>query len=490
MTKLVLMNADTRSLYAAPPINLAMIASYLEKNLDFHDIKIIDVNFVKNYVEKLIDLNPDIVGISSTTLDFEKAAEMARIIKKRLNAPILIGGAHISLLPSCLKGCFDIGVIGEGEETMLELMKLWLNKKNFAQEELKKIKGLVFHKGKKLFFTEPRPSIEDMSTIPVYDKKYIDKRHFGKKFVAGGYYRYYNILTMRGCPYNCAFCSIAAMCNRKVRYVPIKDVVDEIEELVNKHHIQFINICDGTFNLNKQRIKEITEEMRKRKILGKVKFGSTARANIFDEECCKLLKDMGFVMVGFGFESGSPNMIKYLKKNVTLEQNQQAIILAKKYGFITMGSLILGSPGETIEDMKKTIDFVKFAKKHKCDMLWVRVMTPFPGTEIWDIAKERGKVRDDMNFEILSQENVGNPMLLDNDILLEEFKKLFYECRKEMSSMRTKTAVRYFLKHPVGISMEMLKKPLPYLKVAKQIFINKNKYNVAYEEDRYANANK
>jgi radical SAM superfamily enzyme YgiQ (UPF0313 family) len=203
-----------------------------------------------------------------------------------------------------------------------------------------------------------------------------------------------------------------------------------------------------------------------------------ARANTIDEEICVLLKRLGVVFLNFGFESGNPRVLKMLKQNVTPEQNKNAILLAKKYGFYVFGSLIFGTPSETIKEMKDTIKFIDFAIKNKIDGLWTFVMTPFPSTQVWEIAKQRNKVNKDMDWSLLSHQNLEKPLLLDSDISIEKFRQILFIARKKLNKLRVRQAMKYILADPLNLIKEIINRPKVIYRSFFQIAIQKNKYNI------------
>jgi radical SAM superfamily enzyme YgiQ (UPF0313 family) len=184
------------------------------------------------------------------------------------------------------------------------------------------------------------------------------------------------------------------------------------------------------------------------------------------------MKDLKVKIINFGFESGSERMLNWLKSgSVTVEMNKKAIILCKKYGFTIYGSLMFGSPGEKIEDMKKTLDFIDFAIKNKADYIWSFISTPFPNTPFWDIALERGKVSNDMDFRLLSHHNLDNPLLLDSDVDKEEFKRIFVEGRKKLRNLKIKMLISFLMNHPIKTLSLSVKYPSYYVnRVVKQIY--------------------
>jgi len=419
------------------PLGLATVATYVREYGGFNDIKIFDNNF--DDIHTVIDYKPDIIGITAMTIDYNRAKELAAYFKQKSDAHILIGGVHISTLPTSLAKCFDLGIVGEGEQTFLEVLQFFEAKGGF-EKGIGKIKGLVLRENRKIKITKTRELIEPLDKIPIIDRDFLNIEYFKKKMIPhmGRHGIEGSILTARGCPYRCVFCSTAAFWKR-VRFHSAERVYSEIKMLIEKYGADHITIWDDLFTANISRLKELAEFIRKDDVTNGITISCQARANQINDSLCGVLKNLNVKQVGFGFESGSERILNFLKRGtVTLEQNKNAIITCKKHGIRVYGSLIFGSPGEKIEDMKKTIDFIRFAKKHGADAIWIFVMTPFPATDIWDIAKERKKVSDDMNWDKLSHQNIEDAMLLDPDIDKEEFKKTFLLAREELNYFRIK----------------------------------------------------
>jgi len=451
---LISLSCDKRD----PPLGLLSIATYLKEIGNFSDIIIIDKNF-DNVFAKILEIKPDIIGISAVTIHYYEAIELAKKIKNCLDIPIIIGGVHISTLPSSLKKCFDIGIVGEGEQTMLELLKLF-EKKGFSKEKLKKINGLTFYDKKRLIITKPREPIKFLDDIPIPDRSFLDKEYFKKiRHYDGSYGVLASIITSRGCPFRCAFCSTSKFW-KTIRYNSAKRIMEEIKYLKEKYNVIRIDGMDDLFTINRPRLKEFAKAFEKENYKD-IYFSCTAHAGTIDEELCKLLKRINVKWLGFGFESGSEKMLTYLKNGtLRIEQIKKAIELCDKYNIYVTGSLIFGSPYETIDDMKETLKFIDFAKKYPNVLdIWSFIMTPFPGTEIWEIAKKRGKVSDDMDWRILSHQNFENPLLLDQNINKEEFKKIFLEGRKKLRYFKWKRAKWLLKNDPYWLIKQTLKKP-------------------------------
>lgn len=425
-----------------PPLGLLYLIGYAKKHGNFNDVKMFDNNF-DDIREDVVRFAPDFIGISAMTIDYTEATRLAEYFKKRLNnIPVVIGGVHISSLPSSLAKCFDVGIVGEGERIFLDILQAFEKRGAFDPADLQNIKGLVFwDKEGKLHITETREKIDKLDEIPLIDRGLLHKEYFNRKMIP--HIAKHGIegamLTARGCPYTCVFCSTKAFW-KTMRFHSTQYVYEEVREMAKNYGVTHITIWDDLFTAHLPRIKELAEMLKSDDITKDITFSAQVRTHQMNDMLCKLFNDMNVTTAFFGFESGSDKTLGYLKNNtITVEQNRQAIVKAKEYGIRTYGSLIFGSPGETIEDMKQTIEFIRFAKKAGADALWAFIMTPFPETPMWEIAKQRGKVSDEnMDWDLLSHQNVENPLMLDTAVDKEEFKKIFLQAREELNFFRVK----------------------------------------------------
>ncbi len=422
-----------------PPLGLLYLASYAKAYGSSAEIKIFDNNF-DDIESSVVKYSPDIIGITAMTIDYTEALRLATFFKDKLNVPIIIGGIHISSVPETLADPFVIGVVGEGEATFLEVLLLFEKKSNFETNELQKIKGIAFHANGKVHVTEKRAMIDPLDMIPMVDRDLLHKEYFHKKIIPhiAKHGIEGTILTARGCPYNCVFCSTKAFW-KIVRFHSAKRVYDEIRIMAEKYSVTHITIWDDLFTAHIPRLKELSSMLKQDDLTNNITFSCQARTNQINDSLCQILKELNVKQVSFGFESGSEKMLRYLKREtVSVEQNRQAILKCKEYSFRVYGSLIFGSPTETIDDMKETVEFIRFAKKNGADALWAFIMTPFPETEMWKIAVQRGKVSENMNWDLLSHQNLDNPLMLDPEIDKEAFKKVFLTAREELNYFRRK----------------------------------------------------
>jgi radical SAM superfamily enzyme YgiQ (UPF0313 family) len=457
--KLALVSLDKRG--ALPPLGLGYIASYLRKYLNFYDTVIVDK---EDFIKKIIKEKPDMVGISSVTEYFPKAKELAEEIKAKLEIPVLVGGIHISLLPQSLPKCFDIGVIGEGEQTILEIVQRYEKFGEIPKEKLEEINGLVFHKNNKVCITKPRESIRPLDNIPfpardIFKmKEYLQPRflpHISGKLTTGT-----DLITARGCPYRCIFCSTSLFW-KTVRFHSPEYVVNEIKEIIEKYKPESIAISDDLFIIDKNRLKKIVELIKKEKINEQVEFGCYGRANLMTDEICKLLSEMNVKFANFGYESGSDKILNYLKKGtVTVEDNRKSVEICKRYNMTVAGSFIIGNPGETKDDIDLTF---KFIKDNPIDSTIIFILSPYPGTEIWNLAKNQGIVSDDMDWSRLGLGIKGREdeiFFLPKDMTKEEFLNKLSEIREFIdvkNNKRSKVSFKYLF-HPTVIK-HLIKDP-------------------------------
>jgi len=459
-----------------PPLGLVYLATYLRDvvGLKQENIKVLDRNYFK--IEKEINLfKPHLFGITAMTIDYEKATKFALKIKQKNKIPIILGGVHISTLPESFRKCFDIGVIGEGEKTLEELINLYLRKGKFNNKDLIKIKSIVYFVDNKIKKTKLRAPLE-LDSLPLPDFDFINRDYFKKKEDSGtgeitiSCY----LFSSRGCPYRCKFCSTARFWGKMRLHSP-EYIARIVEDQIKKYKSDHIRVMDDLFSFSPERLDSIRKAFEERGIFDKIKgINSTVRANLVTDKLCQAMKKIKIKVVNFGFESGSDRILKYLKAgSVNVDMNKRAVIMCKKYGFSVYGSLMYGSPTETLEDMKKTNEFIDFCIKNNANYIWSFVTTPFPSTPFWDIALERGKVSNDMNFDLLTHHSIDNPLLLDPEIDKQEFKKIFLEGRKKLVKLKIKLIKDFARKNLLSTIVMFAKEPKyyaerVYLKVFKQ----------------------
>lgn len=375
-----------------PSLGLPYIAAELRTNpltepkteiriLDFPAEKIHNLDFtVENFVSSEGPF--DIVGVSIVSPAFKSAIDIATTIKKMSPRTILVaGGYHPSIRPiEVLKdSSFDIAVVGEGEKTFAEIAA-----SEDLNQSLSSIKGVCFKtKQGNIVCNEKRPPVKDINELafPSLDLMPLDKYppyDLGVKIE-----RYLPIITSRGCPYGCVFCSKQVF-GRKCRMRSPENIVEEIEYLSKTYGISSFYFHDDTFTASRNRTERICDLIIASGL--NIKWWCFARANL-PKSLMKKMRDAGCVELMFGIESGDPVVLKAVKKNLDLEEAEKTIGYAHDLGILVRCFFIVGLPKQDEKSIGKT---VRFIKKTRPDIVSVGILTPYPGTEILEKAEEYG----------------------------------------------------------------------------------------------------
>ncbi len=409
-------------------LGLGYIKSYFEEYSKYKDIKI---RILKRKVWETIQKEkPDIIGISSVTPDYPMAIKFCRQVKDSIpSIKIIIGGIHISNLPESFDPIFDVGVIGEGENIVKELLEV-VHDYGMDRSQLSNIKGLVFFNGNKLVLTEKSDLIEDIDEIPI---------PYREGLVGGIYLQ---MMTSRGCPYKCNYCSSSKFWGGRIRFHSPEYVVNEILSLVKEHNAVHITIWDDLFSVNPKRLADIVQLIKNNEHdIKHITFGVAARPNLITEDICRLFKEMHVTRVSMGIESGSDTMLRKLNRGTTGEINRRAIDMLRKY-FIVTGGFILGSPEETLDDLKQTHHF---AINSNLNCGGIGVAVPFPNTAFWDYAVSKGMVSKDMDFSKLrlitdlKSVNESSLLLLAEDIPKGEFLRIGLSLQRHFSLLNVRS---------------------------------------------------
>jgi anaerobic magnesium-protoporphyrin IX monomethyl ester cyclase len=366
------------------PLGIGYLAAILEKN--GYDVNVIDCQALKltlNEVEnELYKRQPDIVGLTSTTLTYKPALEIIKVAKKALpNCLTIIGGSHVTFWDDeALEECpqLDVVVRKEGENTLLELVQRLEAGKNFDD-----VLGITYRKNGKIAKTEDRPYIEDLDSLPYPAFHLFPLKQFNK---------YGNIIfpvmTSRGCVFWCEFCTAVRMFGRRYRMRSPKKVVDEIEYLYKKYGEKQYTFYDDAFTVDQDRTKEICNEILRRGL--KIKWDCETRVDMVSKDLLQKMKEAGCIAVWYGVEAGSQRMIDAMGKGFTANQTRKAFKAAKEVGLITIASVVFGFPGETRESAWET---VKLVEEIDPDDIGYYIATPYPGTPMADYVKKMGWLR-------------------------------------------------------------------------------------------------
>lgn len=360
----------------APPIILAYVASILEQA--GHKVALLDVHALKLSKEATLqsikNFSPDVIGFRMDTYQFHQTLGWIKYFKQNINVPVVAGGINFSLYPeeSLLHPEIDYGVIGEAVGTLPKLLIAMEN-----GESLDAIDGIVYRENGLIKLNPPLQKVIDFDSYPfparhlLPNKKYHSIISQRKNFTI--------MVTSRGCPYKCLFCAIAKLAYSERSPA---NVVDEIEQCYREYDIREIDFFDAVFFLNKDRSLEIFRQLIKRKI--RIEWSCRSRVDVVDEELLKMASIAGCRQIYYGIESADPEVLKNIKKTVSLEQVQRAIKLSRKYGIQTLGFFMIGNPGETRDAAKKTINLMR---QLNLDFIQVCRTIAKPGSELEETLK-------------------------------------------------------------------------------------------------------
>ena len=364
--------------FSSPPLGLAYLASVLREE---HEVKIVDSNILEYTMDdvrrELKKFNPDVVGITSVTPSIPQAYEVARIAKEiNENCKVVMGGPHVTFLPEqTLKECEDIDIIvkGEGELTIKELVEFLEKGKS-----LKRVKGIAFRRGEMILNNEPRPFIRNIDEIPFPSRDLLPV----EKYQLNGK-RYTTMITSRGCPFRCSFCSSSRLFGGYWRGRSPQNVLDELRIIYEDYEIKHIEFLDDTFTLDNKRAERICDGILKEKL--DISWGASSRVDTITKKLAERMKRAGCWIIFLGIESGCQRILNMMGKRITIEQIKRAVKIIKKAGIKILGSFILGFPGETIRSIRQTI---KFAKSLDIDYAEFSILTPYPGTPLFYLAEK------------------------------------------------------------------------------------------------------
>lgn len=336
------------------------------------------------------EMKPAFVGITMLTPTSADSHRLAALIKKsHPNLPVLAGGTHPTVMPDEVMEDrnIDLIAISEAEHTLVEVYDVITQ--GWDASALKQITGIVYRDGDTVVKTSDRPLFSDLDKLPMpmWHGVKMDLYH---QVPDSQFARPMRVMmSSRGCPFKCIFCSARQVSGFKYRAHSADRVVEEMEILINKYGARQIIFLDDNFIISKKRVFEICEKIMQKGLHKKMLWTAAGRADEVNEPLLKAMKDAGCKMISFGIESGSPRLLELMKKGEKREHIEKAVAMARKAGLKTRGTLILGFPTETREESLETINF---AKDLGLDFAKFSLATPYPGTALYNIALERGLI--------------------------------------------------------------------------------------------------
>lgn len=421
MAKVALVNVPFQAAVASiaqtsvgPPMGLAYLASVLLSN--GHDVRLIDANAhgwsFGDIARDLAHFQPDVVGTTAATPSIELAGELAALTK-RLSAgrevAVIVGGAHTTALPMQTLTEFpaiDVVVTGEGEGLVCALVEAVT-----GGGSLEEIPSIAFRKSGNAVLNPKGAPIADLDTIP------FPARHL----LPNQLYRTIDswpmtcMIAVRGCPARCVYCNVPELAGRQVRRRSPGNVVAEMEETLKRWRVSYFSFLDDTFTTSRRWVEDFCTTMTESGLNKRVSWSCLTRPDMADRDLLLRMKEAGLSRVEFGIESGSPRVLKFMRKGATLEQIRQAFAAAQSLSLLTMGFAMVNTPNETPEEMEMTLQEVLSINP---DFLQLSYCTPYPGTFLYDYCRKHGLIdeRPWSDYRFLKTPLIRNRHLSAEDI--------------------------------------------------------------------------
>ncbi len=456
------------------PMGIAYIAAVLEKN--GIEVKILDALAAgwrntrredgfectgltpEEILSEIRAYAPSIIGITSPFTTQVRQVKAVAALAKQYDArvPVVVGGPHPSIQPKQTLDCPDIdyAIVGEGEYAFLEFVRRWE-----AKADVTGIPGLAFRRDG-VVTVNPPEIITDLDALPfpAYHLlpmgEYYEaaRRVRASRSISTYGKRWATLITSRGCPYQCVFCSIKPTMGYRWRARSPENVLAEMEYLIRTHQIRHFDIEDDNFSLNPDRFSRILDLIIERKLDIEWSTPNGIMAQTLNEELIRKMKQSGCTRVVFAPESGDQEVVrKVIHKNIDLGRVEDAVRWARKYGLKSECFFVLGCPGETIENMRATIAFARRLRRLGADDCGFFLATPFHGTELRRLAEEKGWLLNPYGDDSLNTLS-GEPMIATPDFTAEQLKAIWREAQRvnpPLSLGRIKLALAMLVGDPM-----------------------------------------
>lgn len=401
---------------------------------------------------------PDIVGIYTTTVGLPIVIKILNIIKDiNPDCITILGGPHVTLLPDNVMKIsqVDFAIMGEAEYSLPRLCDALQAGNNSYQS----IPGLCYRNNDDVVINRNYEVIDNLDKLPHAKRELTLNEKDYPGYIIGGV-----IMGSRGCPYNCTFCASAAIWNRQVRYRNPEKIVEELSYLKNRYNIYEFSFWDDTFTIKKENVYKFCDFLMQTNM--KFNWTISTRANLVDEDVVKKLKQAGCNSILIGIESGSDNVLKMMKKGITVAMVREAAKIIRKHGLSLGASFIVGLPYESADDMRKTINLINEIRP---DGLNLSTFFPYPKTEAYEEVVRQGLFPDDYDWTKntdLSHHsliNRFNAKVTDEEyrIVLQEGLELVSQLNKPTMKKKMK---RYwhnrhrYMEDPVGLVQRLVKR--------------------------------
>lgn len=372
--------ANDNSIFRFPPLGLGYLAAALQQSGT--DVELVDCTFLefRQAVARIFNSKPKILGFYCMFSMKKTTIELAQALRRYLSNDCLfvVGGPLPSWAPDGFMDVFDVVAIGEGEQTIVELTQ------TIAQgKDLSSVGGIVYRRGDYTVTTAPRTPVENLDRLPFPSRELFDNQAYKKYYLKRFKYTTTSMITSRGCPFSCDFCS-RPIFRADMRIRSPRNIVNEVEEIVALDYGR-VWFADDCFTLNRGHLLGVCRELKHRNM--DVGWECLSRVDTMDAEVASAIKRSGCIRVFFGIESGNDAVLGLMNKQISTAQARRAVEVAKTAGLKVGAFFIVGYPGETD---KTVLDTVRFASSLPLDYVSFTLPYPIPGTPLYERVKDKG----------------------------------------------------------------------------------------------------
>lgn len=366
----------------AHPLGIMALDAYLRQH-GYEDNHLFDMRVRKEtpdqLLARLLPLRPDVVGLSALTIELDAVHELAALLRRRLpGAKIVVGGPYAtSSKRSIMRDpCIDVAVIGEGEDTLVELLDAWR-----TGGELSRVRGILYRSGGVVHETAERPYLTDLDALPLPSWDRVDMAAYERCDPQDrlAHRKWAAFYTSRGCPFKCTYCH--DVFGKRFRSRSPARVIEEMALLIEKHGTREFHFFDDIFNFDRRRVVAICDEIVRRGWKIHLQFPNGLRADMLDVPTLEAMKAAGTFRVSYAIESASPRIQKQVKKHLKLDRVRTLIEETDRLGILVHGFFMLGFPGETREEVLSTVEWAVSSKLHSVGFFLV---SPFEGSPLAD----------------------------------------------------------------------------------------------------------
>jgi anaerobic magnesium-protoporphyrin IX monomethyl ester cyclase len=451
-----------------PSLGLAYVAAVLEQ--EGHEVKVVDMGLrpsmpVEEEMQQVFAFAPDLVGFTSMSTSHHSVERAARLVKQQLGCTTVIGGPHATTLPemTLANPDFDFLVVGEGEETIRQLVRVLAR----GERSWQSIAGLGYKTGDGQVRVNPAgPLIEDLDSLPFPARHLFDIAAYPLFDPTGQ--RMITVLSSRGCPYDCSFC-YKGIVGRTYRHRSPDNVIAELSECIQRYNVRSFYFIDDLFTIDVHRLDEFCDRVLAVGL--DIRWQCLARVDRVTLPILKKMYRAGCREVHYGIESGNSDVLKATAKHIDLSQVRQAIAWTDESGIRGKGYFMLGLPGDNDQTIEDTI---AFAESLSLEEAMFSIATPFPGTRLWDqLVRKQPQTAYDADFTRAYYYNSYTaeiaPFLNVSDVSDQRLSTLAIEARRRVQQAKKRRTLQKKLGPRLGALAWRVTRPEPVRKIGRRL---------------------